>query len=163
MRIYEADINDIKVLPYLSFADKKVMVINVIAKAIDYSNGYARIDSLKKYMEFKLHIVEAYTEIEFSADIKERYIEYDDLCRRGMYDKVIEKIGEEADECRKLLDMAVYDIERDDSIQASVSKIVDALIGSLDDISAFINDKIKGIEIDSDTLMGLIGVLSKAN
>jgi hypothetical protein len=83
--------DNVEIKPYLPFANKKLIIDNVIASCITEENGLKKIDYAMKNFSLEFAIMNAYTNIDFSE--VENVVEvYDWLKEQGIIEHVTNKV-----------------------------------------------------------------------
>lgn len=150
---------------YLPFAEKRELCAKVLnaCNKID-SNGLVKVDSVSRYIIFTVSILSAYTNLEFSSgeDEIDSIDEYDMLCQSGLFDPILEVIGNEYAVCNNILNMMMDDIvANNNTVENVVSHTLNKLSKSIDGFIDTLSDKVDELnldlnQIDIDKYKGLI-------
>ena len=124
-------INQIKVIPYISYALKQVSANKIVKTTSTDENGNINIRSSARYVFYVYNIIETYTDIKMST---ENVIgEFDSLNERGLIEEIFEKIPEkERNEFKTVLDMELNDFmtnyyENHAFIEKNITRIINAI------------------------------------
>ena len=71
----------VEVKKYIGIKDKKTLVESIVNECILFDSGMFKFDDIEKYICFTMRVIEAYTNLELSADIED---DYDMLCQAGL-------------------------------------------------------------------------------
>lgn len=150
---------------YLPMSEKRELAASVLDACSKYENGYLKIDSLNKYLIFTITIISKYTNLEFGVD-SDSLADYDLLCEYGLLNVVIETFETEYKATNDVLNMMQSDLERQNSVEASIASLSRGIMDSLDKIIESLSQKIDEFnfnadEIDPDALSKLSALLNK--
>ncbi len=140
-----ADLMTIKT--YMSVPEKLRIAEIVIDSSAEYDRGYVKFDTYKKYLAFIFAVIEAHTELEFAADWDTRIAEYDALCKKGLFNHIIECFQDSYDDCWLVLNMKCNDLLANNSVEANMAKIAQSVIENLDVIIGTLSDKLAEIDL----------------
>lgn len=130
---------------YMSVKDKKELVNKIVNQTIYYDNGIFKFNSIDRYIYFTMYTIEAYTNLELSADIEE---DFDVLSESKLLPAVICLIQQEFDDVNVFLQMQCDYILSDNSIEAQLGKFLDSILEKLDGVGSVLSKYLKNINID---------------
>lgn len=119
---------------YCSASVKKNIIDNVVL-LIGTSNNWAKIDRIQLEIMKVLGIIQGYTNIEISEDLKQQVIEYEYIMSSGIYKKIRENALEDIVDLEDLLWETIKDrISEFNSIEAVVKRALDKVIEKVPDV-----------------------------
>lgn len=154
----------VTVKKYLPFAEKQLLIENVLDECKVDNYGYTQFDELKKYIVFTIAAIQAYTDLEFNADYDAAIKEYDLLCENHLLSDVIDLFSEEYSAVLSMLNMKAEYILKSNSIECTVAQFLhrlnDKLDGVLNNVSSDLSTFTEHIETeDIDKLVDLLKTL----
>lgn len=148
---------ELKIKKYLPVIDKKKLAIGVIAECTNDIDDFITVDRFKMNIYFNMSILALYTTLETASNFNEMIEEYDILCEKGIFQKIVALIQDEYDVSRMVLEDEVKDFLLQNSIEAQVVKIANKVDGILD----IVVDKLDGIDFKTILPKGMdVGKLS---
>lgn len=116
------NIPSLKVKHYIPISEKLKAIHSVLDVLCKQSESYTvTYSSIEVHYGFFLAVIELYTNITYKAD--DSYGALDTLLEYGLMDVILDEIGKDVDEFKKMYDMKLGDIVRDsNSIEAIVSR-----------------------------------------
>lgn len=144
----------LEVKKYLGIKQKKALVESIVNECILYEDGIFKFDDIDKYLCFTMRVIEAYTNLELSADFEE---DYDLLCQSGLLEIVIDTFKKEYDDVSILLQMKCDYVLSENALSAQVGKFLSNLSDSL----GVVIDKIEKFDIKPDVMQKLIELMNK--
>lgn len=144
----------LEVKKYLGIKQKKALVESIVNECILYEDGIFKFDDIDKYLCFTMRIIEAYTNLELSADFEE---DYDLLCQSGLLEMVIDTFKKEYDDVSILLQMKCDYVLSENALSAQVGKFLSNLSDSL----GVVVDKIEKFDIKPDVMQKLMEFMNK--
>lgn len=138
----------IEVKKYIPSTEKTRVAEETVESSIEYDDGFVRFDSYKKHLSFIFNVIESHTDLRFSENWENKLQEYDLLYEAEMLDLVIDTFRKDYEESLSVLNMLCEDIIADNSVEASIAKLVSNLSDNLDMISVTLSDKIKDCDIE---------------
>jgi hypothetical protein len=144
----------LEVKKYLGIKQKKALVESIVNECILYEDGIFKFDDIDKYLCFTMRVIEAYTNLELSADFEE---DYDLLCQSGLLEIIIDTFKKEYDDVSILLQMKCDYVLSDNALSAQLGKFLSNLSDSLD----VIIDKIEKFNIKPDVMQKLMEFMNK--
>ena len=152
---------------YISFEDKIRLAKSVIDFSTDYDRGFVKLDNIKKHLSFTFDVIEAHTDLIFADDWDVKMQQYDVLCQNNLLDAIICEFENDYRASRDVLDMMCADMIAENSIDASIAKLVQSASENLDVFVGALADKLEDIDIekiipkdlDLDKLKGFLGKL----
>lgn len=153
----------LEVKSYLSIKRKKELVEKIVNSSIIYESGVFKFDNIQKYICFTMYILEAYTNLELSEDIED---DFDALAESKMMPILVCIIQQEYDDLNLLLEMQCDYILADNTIEAQVGRLMDALIYHVGKFGDGLEEYVKNFDIskfvqNKDQLMELLAQLNK--
>lgn len=144
----------LEVKKYLGIKQKKALVESIVNECILYEDGIFKFDDIDKYLCFTMRVIEAYTNLELSADFEE---DYDLLCQSGLLEIVIDTFKKEYDDVSILLQMKCDYVLSDNHLSAQIGKFLSNLSDSLD----VVIDKVEKFNIKPDVMQKLMEFMNK--
>lgn len=139
----------LEVKDYIPVIDKLRLVNNVLSECTEEEFGIIKVDSFKKYFQFTIAILQAHTNLEFSASGLDLYKEYDMLCENGLLDPVIATFEDDYRKTNDILNMMYGDmIENNNNISNVVGSSVQKLSGSLSGLIETAQNKINDFQMN---------------
>lgn len=136
----------LEVKKYISIKEKRVLIDDIINDCILYEDGIYKFDDIDKYVTFTMKTIAAYTNLELSADIES---DYDDLCRAGLLNLVIETFNGEYENVNLLFQMKCDYILSGNTIEAQFGKFLTGILDKVDDITKVLSDKIENFDLNN--------------
>lgn len=141
----------LEVKEYIPVIDKLRLVNKVLAECTEEEFGIIKVDSFKKYFQFTIAVLQAYTNLEFSANGLDLYREYDMLCETGLLDVIISTFESDYRKTNDILNMMYGDmIENNNNVANVIGKSTRALSESLTGLIGSIQKKISDFQINID-------------
>lgn len=133
---------------YIGIKDKKVLIDNIIHSCILYDNGIYKFDGIDKYVHFTMYTIEACTNLELGADIEE---DFDVLSKEKLLPIILGAIQKEYDDINILFQMQCDSFLENNSVEASVGKLVESAMDFLNNVESKLNvglDQIINLKLD---------------
>ena len=148
---------------YLGIKEKKDLVDRIINKTIYYENGLFKFDGIERYLYFTMYTIEAYTNLELSADLEE---DFDALSKSKLLPIVVGLIQQEYDDVNVFLQMKCEYILEDNAIESQVGKFLSGILDKLDVLSEQLQDYVSNIDFsellkDKDKLIEIFTNINK--
>ena len=147
---------------YINIKEKKALINNIINACILYDNGVYKFDGIDKYVYFTMYTIAACTNIELSADLED---DFDTLSREKLLPIVIGAIQKEYDDINILFQMQCDSFIENNSVEASVGRLVDGVMDFLNNIGDTLKsgvDKISDLNLKENIdLSGLLNLINK--
>ena len=144
----------LEVKKYIGIKEKKTLVESIVNECILFEDGIFKFDDIDKYLCFTMRVIEAYTNLELSADYED---DYDLLCKSGLLEIVINTFKKEYDDVSILLQMKCDYVLSENHLSAQVGKFLSNLSDSLD----VVIDKIEKFNIKPDIMQKLMELMNK--
>jgi hypothetical protein len=135
---------------YISIKEKRTLIDSIINSCILYDNGIYKFDGIDKYVYFTMYTIAAYTNIELSDNI---YDDFDMLSMEKMLPIIICVIQKEYDDVNILLQMQCDSLLENNSVEASVGRLVEGTMDFLNDVESALKsslDKLSDIKLDEN-------------
>ena len=157
----------ISIKKYIPSINKIRIAKEVMDFSVEYNRGFIRFDSYKKHLAFIFSSIESHTDLYFSEVWADKMQEYDALCENGLLDCIIDEFKEDHHATLKVLNMMCKDMLADNSIEASMSRLITSISDNLDVLVGALTDKFEDFDIakiipkdlDLDRLQGLLNNL----
>jgi hypothetical protein len=133
---------------YISSVEKVRLAKAVIDASVEYDRGFIKFDSYKKHLSFIFGFIEAHTDLRFADDWSERMKEYDMLCENGFVEAIVNGLKNDYEDSLFILDMMCSDMLADNSIEASVARLVQSVSENLDMFVGVLADKLEDFDIE---------------
>ena len=133
---------------YISSVEKMRIAKDVMDISAEYDRGFIKFDSFKKHLAFTFNVIESHTDLHFADDWADKMHEYDMLCENELLDVIIDTFRKDYETSLGVLYMMCDDMLADNSIEASVSKLMQSLSENLDVFVGELSDKLKNIDIE---------------
>lgn len=133
---------------YISISKKKEIANKVVMMSSENMNGFIKIDSFKKRIYTFMFAAEEYLYENFEEDFDALMSKYDELAHDGLVEDI--KSLDDYLEFEFIVNDLVYDTEKINSIEHSVSQMCRTIIDSFGKVSDSLADKIS--EFDTDVL-----------
>ena len=147
---------------YLSIKAKRALIDDIINSCVLYDNGIYKFDGIDKYVYFTMYTIAAYTNIELSDDVED---DFDILSKEKILPIVIGVIKREYDDVNILLQMQCDSFIENNSVEASISRFFDDVIGILNNVESQFKlglNKLSKIKIDENLdLSKLLSMINK--
>lgn len=160
--------NELNIVPYLPFAEKRELCKNVLDACCTKENGLVKVDSVTRYILFTISVIDKYTELEFNSEEDyDSLDEYDMLCESKLLNPILELIGDEYAACNNMLNMMLDDvIANNNTVEAAIGHALNKISDSLDDLIGSFAEKVEEMEldlsqIDIEKYKGLIDLIPK--
>lgn len=131
----------LEIKDYISVVDKRKFVVDVIAACTDDIDDFITVDKFKMNIYFDMCVLGLYTNIEIASNFNAMIEQYDELCKYGILNKIIEKIKVEYDALKVILDAELEALLIQNSIDAQVvkiankvNKVINVVIDKLDEV-----------------------------
>lgn len=132
----------LNVKEYLPIIDKRHLANRVINACTFEENGVIKTDSFQKYFLFTVGALQMYTNLEFDVD-GNIYGEYDELCKNGLLDTILETFEEDYGRANAVLNMLYADmIENNNSVANIIGATMSNMSAVADDLIHSISEKI---------------------
>lgn len=141
---------ELKLIPYLSFAEKRELSKNVLDACCTKENGLVKVDSVTRYILFTVSVISRYTELEFNTDEEYDSLDgYDMLCESRLLNPILELIGDEYAACNNMLNMMMDDIvSNNNTVEAVLGHTLGKVANSLDGLIEMFSEKVEAMELD---------------
>lgn len=136
---------ELKVKKYIPMMDKKKLAINVLSACTDDFDGFITVDRFKMNICFNMYVLTLYANLEIASSFNEIVEEYDILCEKGVFQKIIALFKEDYDASYAVLSNELEGLLVQNSIEAQAVKVVSKINGILD----VIGDKIENVDFDA--------------
>jgi hypothetical protein len=154
----------IAIKKYIPSVKKIRIAKEAMDASVEYDRGFIKFDSYKKNLVFTFAMIEAHTDLRFSADWTDKIQEYDMLCENDLLDAIVCTFKKDYDASLEILDMMCNDLLTDNSIEASVAKLAQSVSENLDMFVGTLSDKLENFDIkkiipkdlDLNKLQGLL-------
>ena len=151
----ESLFNLIAAKKYISSAEKIRLAKTVIDTTVEYDRGFIKFDSYKKHLSFTFGFIESHTDLRFADDWADKMQEYDMLCENGLVEVIINMLRDDYEDSLVILDMMCNDMLADNSIEASMARLVQSVTDNLDVFVGAIADKLEDLDIEKIIPKGL--------
>ena len=150
----------LEVKKYLGIKQKKALVESIVNECILCEDGVFKFDDIDKYLCFTMRVIEAYTNLELSADFED---DYDLLCQSGLLEIVIDTFKKEYDDVSILLQMKCDYILSDNAFYAQLGRFLNDLNNKIDAVSDALENKMEKIDTNklSEKVIKLFDRISK--
>lgn len=159
---------ELKVKPYMPFAEKRELCASVLDACCTRKNGLVKVDSVSRYIIFTISVISHYTELEFNTDEEyDSLDEYDMLCESRLLNPILELIGDEYAACNNMLNMMLEDIiANNNTVEAVLGHTLDKVSDLLDGLIDAFAEKVEEMEldlsqIDIEKYKGLLDLIPK--
>lgn len=134
---------------YLPFKEKVELIDKIVNKCIYFEDGLFSIDEFEKYLVFTMEIIQAYTKLEFDADMDIATSEYDMLCEHDLLNSIIGLFEGEYNTVMNMLNVKIADILKHNDIEYQAAKFLNNLNDTLGDLSATLKEKADSFNLSS--------------
>lgn len=131
---------------YLGIKEKRALINDIINSCILYEDGMYKFDDIDKYITFTMKTIEAYTNLELSADIED---DYDALCSAKLLNIVVDTFVAEYENVNLLLQMKCEYILSGNTIEAQFGKFLTGILDKADDFVNILSNKIGDFDLNS--------------
>lgn len=138
----------ISVKKYISSMEKVRIAKEVLDVSMEYDRGFIKFHSYKKHLAFIFGVIEAHTNLCFADNWGDKMQEYDALCESDLLDAVICLFKTDYDASLMVLNMMCDDMLADNSIEASVAKLMQSVSENLDVLVGALSDKFENLDIE---------------
>lgn len=150
MNIHNKEFNlerGLQVKKYLPMETKKTIAQGIMYECINDEDGAIKVDSVQQYMSYVKYMITMHTNLEYTE------ADYDKLCSTQYGDTtllnaIINCFGPDAKECDRILKLMCGDLMQNNSIEASVVKVMHVLIESMNGITSNVNSKIDALNMN---------------
>lgn len=160
--------NELGLISYLPFAEKRELCKNVLDACCTKENGLVKVDSVTRYILFTISVISKYTTLEFNSDEDyDSLDEYDMLCESRLLNPILELIGDEYAACNNMLNMMLDDImSNNNTVESVLGHTLGELSDSLDGLINTFAKKVEEMEldlsqIDIEKYKGLLDLMPK--
>lgn len=136
---------ELEIKEYLNIKDKKQLVDDIVNECILWDNGIFKFDDIEKYIVFTMKTIEAYTNIELSADIED---DYDLLCKSKLLPSIITCFEDEYSSVEVLLSMKCKNILDNNNIEAQVGKFLNGILDKVNDLAIALSNQVNSFDIN---------------
>lgn len=151
MNIYNKEFNlerGLQVKKYLPMETKKTIAQGIMYECINDKDGAIKVDSVQQYMSYVKYMITMHTNLEYTE------ADYDKLCstqygETTLLNAIINCFGPDAKECDRILKLMCGDLMQNNSIEASIVKVMNVLVESLNSVTNNLNSKIGAIDMNS--------------
>lgn len=137
-----------EVKKYIPSMEKIRIAKEVMDFSVEYDRGFIKIDSYKKHLSFVFCAIESHTNLRFADSWSDKMQEYDMLCENELLDAIVDTFRKDYEDSLAVLNMMCDDIILDNSIEASVARLVQSIAENLDVIVGELADKIEDFNIE---------------
>lgn len=156
---------DVNIKSYISSAEKIRLAKTVMDSSVEYDRGFIKFDSYKKHITFIFEVIEAHTDLRFSDDWADKMQEYDMLCENELIDVIVDPFIKDYYASLEILNMMCDDVLMENSIEASIAKLVQCVTENLDVFVGALTDKLGDVDVekiipkdlDLNKLQGFLG------
>ena len=149
---------------YIPAAEKIYIAKETMDLSVEYDRGFIKFDSYKQHLVFLFNVIEAHTDLRFSDNWADKMQEYDELCENDLLDAIVDTFRKDYETSLEVLGMMCNDMLADNSIEASIARLVqsvsenlDAFVGTLsDDFGDFNIEKIIPKDLDLNKLQRML-------
>lgn len=135
---------ELEVKEYMGIKEKKDLVNDIVNECILYENGVFKFDEIDKYICFTMRAIEAYTNLELSADYEE---DYDALCGTKLLNNVLETFIGEYENVKILLQMKCDYILNGNTIEAQLGRFLEGLLEKIDGVVDVLSESIQEFDL----------------
>lgn len=139
----------LEVKEYVSLQEKKDLISQIIDASIIYENSMYKFDEIDKYVHLVMFSIAAYTNVELSDDIED---DYDELCRSGLLDTVVDTFRGEYQAVMMLLNMQCNYILADNALGAKLGAFVEGLSKNIDSLAGVLKAKVEAMDFDMSNI-----------
>lgn len=151
----------LQVKKYLPMEEKKLIAQGIIYECTENGDGFIKVDSVQQYLSYVKFMIKHHTNLEYT------YEDYDVLCSTqygdtSLLNAIINCFGPDAKECDRILKLMCGDLMQNNSIEASVSRVLNGLVESMNSVTNSLNNQIGAInmeDIDFEKVKQIIGKL----
>lgn len=139
----------LEVKEYLPLQEKKDLISKIIDTSIIYENSMYKFDEIDKYVHLVMFSIAAYTNVELSDDVEN---DYDELCKNGLLDTVVDTFRGEYQSVMMLLNMQCNYILADNALGAKLGAFVEGLSKNIDSLSGVLKTKVEAMDLDMSSI-----------
>ena len=141
-----------EVKSYLSIKNKKQLIDNIINECILFEDGVFKFDGIRRYVCFTMMTLEAYTNLELSADVEE---DFDALSSAKLLPILVCMIQQEYDDVNILLQMQCDLVLEGNTVEAQIGKFLNSILDKVDGMGAALKDVVPSIveKLDLKSIM----------
>lgn len=139
----------LEVKEYLPLQEKKDLISKIIDTSIIYENSMYKFDEIDKYVHLVMFSIAAYTNVELSDDVEN---DYDELCKNGLLDTVVDTFRGEYQSVMMLLNMQCNYILEDNAFGAKLGAFVEGLSKNIDSLVGVLKTKVESMDFDISNL-----------
>lgn len=151
MNIHNKEFNlerGLQVKKYLPIEVKKTIASGILYESVTEDGGAIKIDSVQKYLSYVKYMITMHTNLEYSD------ADYDVICSTeykdtNLLNAIIECFGEDAKECSRILNLVMDDYMQERSLEFSVSKFLNGLNDTINNIADKINKKVDNFDFNT--------------
>ena len=163
MNIHNKEFNlekGLQVKKYLPMETKKTIAQGIIYECVDDEDGAIKVDSVQQYLSYVKYMITMHTNLEYTD------ADYDKLCSvqygdTTLLNAIINCFGTDAKECDRILKLMCGDLMQNNSIEASVSRVANSFIKSINTVINNLNKKIGDIDMDKVDFVKLKEIVDK--
>lgn len=133
-------VSKLKVNSYIPVMDKQKIIMDIIATCTDEIDGIVEIDHFKIGIYFDMCMLKEHTNLDISTDFGEMVEQYDALCKSGVMTRVLELFEDDYDFMYDMLMQELENLEKENSLERHLVRIVHKFNGMLDEFSDKISD-----------------------
>lgn len=142
---------ELNVKEYISIKDKKELVEDIVNECILYEDGVFKFDDIDKYICFTMKVIDAYTDLELSADIED---DYDMLCEAKLLNVVVDTFKKEYDDVNILLQMKCDYTLSGNTMEAQFGKFLNGVTEKLDVLVNALSRQVDSFDIKNLPING---------
>lgn len=139
----------LEVKEYLPLQEKKDLISKIIDTSIIYENSMYKFDEIDKYVHLVMFSIAAYTNVELSDDVEN---DYDELCKNGLLDTVVDTFRGEYQSVMMLLNMQCNYILADNALGAKLGAFVEGLSKNIDSLAGVLKTKVEAMDLDMSSI-----------
>lgn len=152
-------IGKLKVNTYIPVMDKQKIIMDIIATCTDEVDGIVEIDYLKMDIYFKMRMLKEHTNLDISNDFDEMVEQYDALYKSHVMNRVMALFIDDYDFMYDMLMQELEDLEKENSLERHLVRIVYKFNGMLDEFGDVDFSKLLPEGMDASALLDLMNNL----
>lgn len=152
-------IGKLKVNTYIPVMDKQKIIMDIVATCTDEVDGIVEIDYLKMDIYFKMRMLKEHTNLDISDDFDEMVEQYDTLYKSFVMNRVLTLFIDDYDLMYDMLMQELEDLEKENSLERHLVRIVYKFNGMLDESGDVDFSKLLPDGIDASALLDLMNNL----
>ena len=156
-------VGELQVNTYIPVMDKKQIAMDIIATCTDEIDGVVEIDHLRMDIYFKMRMLKEHTNLEISDDFGEMVEQYDAIYKSFAMNRVLALFEDDYDFMYDMLIQELENLEKENSLERHLVRIVHKFNGMVDEFSSKIGDidfnKLLPEGMDTSALLDLMNNL----